>query len=314
MSYKIGIVGAARRHQGIGPYIARVFDQLGHEVTAIIGTSQTSIDKTISHLKQQYGISTQGYTNLKSLLDQHKIDILVISSPPDTHLTYLGKALQNGLHVFCEKPLWWPNNENLLPPLQDYQLAIQDCLDLAKQKQCYIHLNTQWPYTLRDFNRLYPGIITNEITQFAMSLSPQSQGVTMLVDAASHGLSMLYQLVGVGEINNIAMTQTANKDITVSFDFQHQRGIIKTTFSYIKSHAIPKPASFTINNCKVDRTVSLPEYQIKLQSNKRSVAIQDPLESSIQDCISCIEAGVQSDEAVLLLGAHHLYQLIERYQ
>ena len=104
MSYKIGIVGAARRHQGTGPFIAKIFNQLGHNITGVIGTTNESSAQASTQLERQYGIKTQGYTCLENLLSENDIDILVISSPSETHLAYLREALNNQLHVFCEKP------------------------------------------------------------------------------------------------------------------------------------------------------------------------------------------------------------------
>ncbi|MEM7304589.1 MAG: Gfo/Idh/MocA family oxidoreductase [Pseudomonadota bacterium] len=313
MSYNIGIVGAARRHQGTGPFIARTFNQLGHNIAGIIGTHENSVTETKSHLKNQYGISTQGYTSLKDLLNEHQIDALIISSPPETHLQFLEEALKNNLHVFCEKPLWWPSQNTKIPTNQNYIAQIQNCLNLAIDNQCMIHLNAQWPYTLPDFYRLYPHLLSTETSQFTMDLSPQSEGVSMLVDAASHGLSMLYYLAGQGEITDIVFTGASNQGFTASFNYQHAVGVIETTLGFTKSLEVPKPARYIINHCKVDRKVSLPDYQIGLQSTQHSIPIKDPLLSSVEDFIASIEAGLQTDTTMLMSGANHLHQLIESF-
>ena len=176
MSYKVGIIGAARRHQGTGPYIARTFHNLGHQVVAILGTSDASANNAAAHLKEQFGMEPQGYTNFDDLVDQHHPDILVISSPPDSHIEYLKQALINDMHVFCEKPFWWPNQSDTMPDLKTYKQIIHACTGLAVQKNKLIHLNTQWPYTLRDFMHLHPTALTGDpIHQFAMHLCPQSK-------------------------------------------------------------------------------------------------------------------------------------------
>ena len=311
MSYKIGIIGAARRHQGTGPFIARTFANLGHEISGIVGTSENSTRLAVVDLSSHYGINTQGYTNFTDLLDQHQLDIIVIASPPGTHLKYLQLAADNNLHIFCEKPFWWPDNTL---NFADYENSLQPIITKSTLNQRYIHLNTQWPYTLKDFSRLYPeAIINNEIKQFAMHLSPQSQGVSMLVDGASHGLSMLYQLVGAGILNNIEMLQTSNS-VVINFDYQHERGCTKSILGFIQSNETPKPARYQINGCTVHRTVSLPEYQIQLQSDQQTISIQDPLDASIRDFLASLDAGLESDESALMLGARHLYQLIENYK
>ena len=312
MSYKIGIIGAARRHQGTGPYIARTFAALGHEISGILGTSEQSTEQALADLSSHYGIDTQGYTNFGQLIKHHDLDVIVIASPPETHLSYLELATKHKLHIFCEKPIWWPTNNELA--LEEYEQTLQSIIQTSKDNQRYIHLNTQWPYTLKDFSCLHPNaIINNEIKQFAMHLSPQSDGVSMLVDAASHGLSMLYQLVGAGELHHI-QRQSTSHGIQLNFDYEHQQGVTQSTLGFIQSNEIPKPASYQINGHTVNRTVSLPEYQIQLQSEQQTISIQDPLDASIRDFLACIDAGIESDESALILGARHLYQLIEHYK
>ena len=317
MPYKIGIVGAARRHQGTGPFIARTFSNLGHAVSGIIGTSAQSSAETASTLANEYNINTRGYASLDNLLDEQKIDILAICSPPDTHLDYLEQALNNNLHVFCEKPLWWPNNHCSNLNRQQYEQKIQHLIDTARQHQRIIHTNTQWPYTIRDFYRLYESQLINtsfKLKQFAMNLCPQSSGLQMVVDAASHGLSMLYQLAGQGDLIDIRVEKSSRTNfdhLIIHFNYVHADGTTQATFGLTNSQESPKPASYQINGLNVDRKVALPDYQIQLQSDSTTMNIIDPLESSIRDFIASIEAGLECDDAPLILGARHLYTLID---
>ncbi len=313
MPYKVGIIGAARRQQGTGPYIARNFHQLGHRIAGIVGSSKSSSEQTRSDLLNQYGINTEAYTDFSTLAEHHALDIVVISSPPSTHLEYLHQALNDRCHIFCEKPLWWPVNNSDGLSESNYMQEIEDILQLARDHECYLHLNTQWPYTLKDFIRLHPKAISKDgISQFAMYLSPQSTGVNMLVDAASHGLSMLYQLVGDGNIDDIKITQD-NQSALIDFDYLHASGCIKSTLGFMQSHETPKPASYQINGFTVKRIVTLPDYQIQLQSDQRTIAIQDPLDTSIKDFLAGIDAQINIDESTLRQGALHLHQLIEHY-
>ena len=314
MPYTVGIIGAARRHQGTGPFIARNLTQSGHRIAGIIGTSEQSIIEARNHLQQNYAIDTQAYTSFDQLVSEHQLDIIVISSPADTHFDYLLPALSNGCHVFCEKPLWWPQAGTMELTQHEYENKIDKILNLARDKQCYIHLNTQWPYTLKDFIRLHPNALADkQITQFAMHLSPQSSGASMLVDAASHGLSMLYHLVGEGNLANIQLQQN-NGNAIINFDYQHRAGNTSTTLGFIQSNETPKPASYQINGFAVKRNVILPEYQIQLQSDQQTITIQDPLDASIEDFLASINAQLATDEIALKQGALHLYQLIEHFK
>ena len=233
MPYKVAIIGAARRHQGTGPYIARHFAKLGHTICGIVGTNQSSIDNALTQLSDQFGISSQGYTDFEALIEEQQPDFVAICSPSATHLEYLQKALANNVHVFCEKPLYWPDDENQRMDQHAYEDIINNLLALARQKQRYIHLNTQWPYTLKFFNQIHPEALkSNHIKQFAMHLSPQSQGKKMIIDAGSHGLSMLYALVGEGTIENIRVKHSGEQNALFDFDYQHSLGCTQTTFGF----------------------------------------------------------------------------------
>ncbi len=310
MSYNVGIIGAARRHQGTGPYIARKFAQLGHNIVGIVGTSEQSTQQAAQHLLENYAIKTDAHSSFDQLCQQQSLDILVIASPPNTHLSYLEQALEYGCHIFCEKPLWWPSNQI---SKENYLLKIQHIIDRAREQHCLVHLNTQWPYTLKDFNQLYPTAISNnQIHQFAMWLSPQSSGSNMLIDAASHGLSMLYQLVGSGELDDIQVTSNDNST-RINFSYRHQAGLTNCELLFIQSNETPKPASYQINGCSVKRIVALPEYQIQLQSEQQITTIHDPLDASIEDFLASIDASIEIDDIALSLGARHLYKLIEYF-
>lgn len=316
MAHKIAIVGAARRHQGTGPFVARTFAKFGHEICGVVGTSATSLDETVSMLSNQYDIRTRGYLTLDTLLEEQAVDVLAVCSPADSHLQYLQQALTNSLHVFCEKPLWWPANSSTDFTYTQYEAEISQLIELAKQNRRNIHINTQWPYTLRDFYAMHPAALgaSGEVRQFAMHLCPQSRGSQMLVDAASHGLSMLYQLTGNGDLREIVIDKLSVSDgtqLTIHFKYVHAKGTTKVTFGLTNSQETPKPASYQINGITVNRLVELPSYQIQLQSNASTVNVADPLEISILDFIANIEAELECDETALMLGAQHLYSLIE---
>ena len=312
MPFSIGIVGAARRRQGTGPFVARTLHQLGHRIAGVVGTSAESGADAVTTLKNHYAIETQAYTSVDQLLAHQPIDILAICSPPSTHLQYLQQALAHDLHVFCEKPLWWtPNHSNY----EQVQAQLQALLDKARQKKCYIHVNTQWPYTLRDFYRLHPDALAiGKVEQFAMHLCPQSRGLEMLVDAASHGLSMLYQLTGAGELTEIEMAKSADTDfeqLNVRFKYLHMQGTTETTFGLTSTRETPKPARYEINGLMVNRNVALPDYEIQLQSERTTLNIMDPLITSIRDFIANIEAELECDTTALELGINHLNTLIK---
>lgn len=53
---------------------------------------------------QKYGIS-KVYDNIDDVFYDPDVDIIYISTPHNTHINYLRKALSNGKHVLCEKSI-----------------------------------------------------------------------------------------------------------------------------------------------------------------------------------------------------------------
>ena len=105
--HRVLIIGARRRKQGLGEFIARCFHEQGAEICGIVGTSSQSVDNAAEHLHLQYGISTQGYTDLKTAIEQAKPTIVVIASPTDVHHQHLKTVAAFGISCLCEKPLFW---------------------------------------------------------------------------------------------------------------------------------------------------------------------------------------------------------------
>jgi predicted dehydrogenase len=57
------------------------------------------------------------YDTAEALLEREEIDFVDICAPPAMHAGLIGKALEKGLHVLCEKPLVLSPEE--LPPLRE---------------------------------------------------------------------------------------------------------------------------------------------------------------------------------------------------
>ena len=45
------------------------------------------------------------YTDWKKMLSNKKINAVIISSPPETHLEIIKTAIKKKIHIFCEKPV-----------------------------------------------------------------------------------------------------------------------------------------------------------------------------------------------------------------
>ena len=316
MTFNVAIIGPGRSKQGTGPFIARTFKELGHNVQALVSSSLDSATKAAERLKSEYAIDCHAYKSLEELLVNHSIDVVAISSPADSHHQHLKTAIEAGCHVFCEKPLWWLN-KNVVSESDVRSITNEatELVNLCHINKVILQLNTQWPYTLASYYELYPQVKNQHaIESFAMWLSPQSQGSTMIVDTGSHLLSMLYSIVGAGKISNIEsnLPKASNKqDLLIEFDYLHAQGDTRVAMTLTSSDTFPKPAAYAINGLRVDRHVELPNYLISLRSPDDQLAIEDPLVCSIKNFISTIHSKASSDEVALIDGMTHLAQIYQ---
>ena len=317
MPYNVAIVGPARSRQGTGPYVAKVFHQLGAHLSAVVSSSRQSAVKAADHLNKDYGIDCLAFADMEEMLGSTSVDIVAICSPATAHYQHLIPAVEAGCHVLCEKPLWWPREE--VKTESDFRQIMTETTRLVRlcnRNHTVLQLNTQWVFTLPGYHELYPqrNQPVRAIESISMWLSPQSTGKDMIVDAAPHFLSMLYALLGAGRINDIQhsrLTGNPAQGLHIKFDYLHATGDCKADLSLSPTDSVPRPAAYAINHQRVDRHVDLPNYLISLQAPGKQLPIVDPLVCSIKNFIGSIHARSTPDETALIDGMEHLLQLYQ---
>ncbi len=279
MVLRVVIVGARRRRQGIGEFLAHAFSKADAKVVAVVGTTAETSAKAQANLLEQYGIRCAAYNSLAPALEREEPDIVVICTPYESHLQQLKMVQGAGANCLCEKPLIWGSENNNVS-------ETSHIVDGFIRKKCYLSLVTQWPYTLSSFYELYPGIKRQPVTEFKMLLSPIRPGLDMILDAAPHLLSMLYALVGNGKIltPKLHFTDKSQRQMNLMFDYQHSGdGNITVDFSATVCEDIPRPASYSINGHTLSRRIVLPDYSIWFEGNEKSVEAIDPLNLLVAD-------------------------------
>ena len=76
-------------------------------------------DKAVA-FAEKYGIE-KVYDNIDDVFDDENVDIIYISTPHNTHISYLRKALKAKKHVLCEKSITLNFDE------------LKEAIDLAKE-------------------------------------------------------------------------------------------------------------------------------------------------------------------------------------
>ena len=316
-SYRLAIVGAARRRQGTGAFLAYHFAQLGHPPCAVVGRTLDSARKAADSLAAQLSKPVAAYASIEQLFKQETIDILVIASPVQTHWHCLETAAQQTCHVFCEKPLWWPARAMPGDVLYQKTQVLIEQLTAGKRK---LYLNMQWPFTLETYRRLYPSVAQEPraIEELAMRLSPASRGVDMLVDAAPHLLSMLYALLGDGTIEHVRCRQQGDKHCDLSFSYHHAVSRTAVHLTMEQCPEQPRPAAYAINKQWARRCVKLNPYSLALAHDSQTIPMPDPLIQSVECFLLSLKAESQDWGAgnpnTLLRSMQHLHQLVSAYE
>jgi hypothetical protein len=275
---KIAVIGAGRNKNGIGRYIARYLHKNKADVVSVLDiTSQTSA-KASESLKQ-YGISAIPHIDFDVMVKECMPDAVVIASPTQTHYEYIMRSINKGLHVFCEKPLIWPIDEDKL----------KDIFERAEKKSVKIIMNSQWPFVIPYYEKLCGTIDRKKTKTFFIRLSPLCTGKDMIPDSMPHSLSMLYSICGDGDVSNPDIKST-NGDMTIKFNYTAKSAICEVTAKLVQEKSQPRTLSFGFDGKIANRIIDMQSYEIYLFHDDKRLHIPDPLELSVQNFLSALES------------------------
>lgn len=257
---RIGIIGARKRFQGIGQYLARDLVAAGAEICAIVGTTVASVEQARATLFADYALEVEGYVDVSTMIAAQSLHAIVICSPHEFHRDHLAEALRANLHVLCEKPL-------VFDFARDNVADAERLIDGFATNSRVLMANQQWPYTLETFARCYPEIRRNrQVTRFEMLLAPAEDGISMIPDALPHAASMLLALGSVdGRAERVRCTRAESGELRVKFEYLHEDGAMEVQVCLVQVQQQPRPAAYAINGCTVARRIELPGYKMYLQ-------------------------------------------------
>ena len=304
--HRVLVVGARRRHQGIGEFIARSFKESGAHVCAVVGTSQNTVDEALTNLKTRWEISAAGYTDLPTAIQEQAPSIVALCSPHVLHRQHLQTVLDHGLHCLCEKPLIWQAGE-----VYDLEEVARIANDFHRQKKL-LRLVTQWPLTLDEYFTLFPEVKPQPPRHFKMLMGPAYAGWQGIADSLPHVISMVHALTGIGAVQKVEMICKDPERIEFSFEYQHDRGMLVVEVSLIRTPNPPRPAGYAINGFFAQRTIKLPEYQFLFGNEEgRQVPMQDPLLKLIQSFLEAVEDRRETQKDLIVASMVDLKAITE---
>jgi len=144
--------------------------------------------------------SVKTYTDFEKMISTEKPEFVVIATPTKYHFPMVKYALENGVHVFCEKPF-------TLTTAQGKELT-----ELAKQKGLVnqVGFHNHFIGTFRELKRLLSRNILGELIHFSGEAygpvvtkekggtwrSNPEEGGGCLYDYASHVINLIQEIVG----------------------------------------------------------------------------------------------------------------------
>lgn len=305
MSQKIVVIGARRAKQGIGQFVAGWFADLGCDVVGVVGSRPETIAQVQSTLKTEYGIDCRGYENVAEALAAEKPDIAALCTPIRFRQSHLPAIMETGVHCLCEKPFCWSD------PATDRRFVENVAANFVRKNRL-LKLITQWPFTLDAYYRVHSEQTGAAIERFEMNLSPVTAGLDMVVDCASHPISMLRRLMGSGTAENCRarFLRGDRSHLRLDFAYRHRAGETQVGLDFALCPTRPAPAGFAINGCGVTREVDIAAgYAQYFRSGDLRVEVADPTRALIADFLRGVSRDNQTDRTALLEDQENLVRL-----
>lgn len=196
---RVAVVGAG----GIGKHHAKWWALEGADVCAFVGTSDESVARTHTVLRDLFGFTGQGYTRLEALLSAEDPDIVDVCSPHARHAGHIRTALAAGCDVLCEKPLVFDPEISA-----EHMLAeARGLVDLARRMGKRFGICTQYTTLAGAFLRVWRQRRGDSpITHFRAHLEAPAKGRPpdprrVWVDLSPHLISVLLCLAPGAEVD-----------------------------------------------------------------------------------------------------------------
>lgn len=244
--------------------LAQALEALGGKLYSV---ANRTYDKGVA-FAEKYGIE-KVYEEIDQVFEDPEVDIIYISTPHNTHINYLRKALAAGKHVLCEKSITL-NSEELTEAIQ---LAEENHVKLAEAMTIFhmpiyrklseivesgklgplkvIQMNfgsyKEYDMTNRFFNRNLAGGALLDIGVYALSfvrwfMTSQPTEMVSQVKLAP---------TGVDEQAGILLTNAEGEMATVTLSLhakQPKRGTIAYDKGYIELYEYPRGQKAVITN------------------------------------------------------------------
>ena len=271
----VGMVGAGRSRDGLGPFLAGFLETAGFVVAGVSGRSPERAAANAEALGRGLGHEVKAFSSPAALCGG-EVAALVIASPTEHHLEALRAGAEAGLPTLCEKPFVHENDG------QEGAAVIET---FARERRPLLE-NCHWPYVLPAFVRLHGAVGAGEEVRVEMGLAPSRRGREMVQNTVSHLLSVIQAVVAVDpntvvrdvRLDNPAFEGTHN---VLRFRLAGPGKTVEGVLHLEICVAPPRPVWLAIDGRRMDRRVR-EGYSIAFSANGREVSIGDPVKELVK--------------------------------
>lgn len=250
---------------GCGVIANELANALAKQGRKLYSVANRTHDKAIT-FAQKYGIE-KVYNTIDEVFEDPNVDVIYISTPHNTHIAYLRKALACGKHVLCEKSITLNSSELdeavklaednhviLAEAMTIYHMplyrklkAIVDSGELGPLRLIQVNFGSYKEYDMnnRFFNRNLAGGAMLDIGVYALSLIRW-----FFAETADQVFSQVkYAPTGVDEQAGILLMNPAGEMATVTLSLhakQPKRATIAFDKGYIEIFEYPRAMEATI--------------------------------------------------------------------
>jgi Oxidoreductase family, NAD-binding Rossmann fold len=280
---RIGIVGASRTRQGLGPYLASALESAGCRVASVSGRSLAGAARAAAELGTRLGHPVGAVAGAAELA--REVDALVIAAPVAAHLDGMKAALAAGIPCLCEKPL--------VDPL-DTEAGLRVVHEF-RRRGLLLTENCQWPFVLPALHTLYPQLVDRPVRRVAMGLGPGWPGPAMVADSLSHVLSVVQALVPLAESAlPTAVRQTDGGALAthnvLRFTLPGPAGAVEVSLEVVHTPNQPRPAWIEVDGCRIDRRLG-PDYSHSfVAASGAELMVRDPLHQLVYGFTALLQA------------------------